>query len=63
MNQKRETSRTTLRLPLAAKSWVQEQAQSKGISENAVLSLLVQEKMAAEAKFGRETSAAEIQSI
>lgn len=49
MNQHSETTRTTLRMPVRVKRWVQETADEAGISENARIILLLQEKMAAEA--------------
>lgn len=49
MNQRAETTRTTLRMPMRVKRWVQETADAAGISENARIILLLQEKMAAEA--------------
>lgn len=49
MSRRSETTRTTLRMPERVKRWVQETADAAGISENARIILLLQEKMAAEA--------------
>lgn len=54
-----EATRMTIRVPSNVKIWVRKQALSKGISENAHISLLLQKEMAAEDKFGDEASAAD----
>lgn len=53
-------TRVTVRMPEAVDGWVGSRAKERGISKNAQINITLQEKMAAEGKFGRETSAAEI---
>lgn len=43
------TTRTTLRLPVQLKRWIEEKSNEKGISENALILMAIEEKKAAEA--------------
>lgn len=49
MNTDHSTTRFTLRVPIRVRRWVKLQAKEKGVSDNAFVSFLLQEKMEAQA--------------